>query len=106
MENGRNLHGQPQTVGIRRENTLAGQRRHPIKSGDVSPVIVDELPTWLLMKLGAVPEWFQKCQTWSFDELRLLDVRLVDFRFLQRGGSRAKTTSGLLPLSLKHTVLT
>jgi len=58
------------------------------------------------MKLGAVPEWFQMCQTWFFDELRLYDVRLVDFSHFQRGGSRAKTTSGLLPPSLKHTVPT
>ena len=47
-------------------------------SGEIGPVVFDELTTWWLMTRGGVLECFPACQTRFFDEFRLFEVGLVD----------------------------
>ena len=48
------------------------------RSGDVGPVVFDDLRTWWVIARCGVMERLQVCGRGFFDELELLEVRLED----------------------------
>ena len=49
-------------------------------SGDVGPVVFDQLQTWWPIARGGVSERFQRCRTRFLDEFTLIHVWLIDSR--------------------------
>jgi len=61
---------------------------HTVRSGDVGPVVFDQLPTCRL----EVPV----CENWVFNEFRLFDVRLFDSkRFFHRDDYQPEVVTGV-----------
>jgi len=81
FEHGLNRQSLSKTAFIRRVTRLAVFRHNTIESGEVGPVVFDHLPTWWLIARGAVSARLPG--VWIFDEFRLFDVQLVDFKRLQ-----------------------